>query len=206
MQDRSLLAVKLELILFAKPDRVGRGGRKAASAVEAVANEDGFLQSLNRRDLQFVEGMPYQQSDLLNEGGWAHQREICVGGNGEAVGCIVPSSRASLRIQSPASKFNTLADTGRQAPGIAELGGPGRYKSRQRPILSKSIQIMEHDELEDIPPAFADMHVDEIEEVLEELGLRLSDNELRQLALFMKQSGSLEAALAALSELERKAA
>jgi ribosome assembly protein YihI (activator of Der GTPase) len=65
---------------------------------------------------------------------------------------------------------------------------------------------MEHDELADSLPAFADMHVEEIEEVLEELGLDISDDELHQIALFMKQSGSLDAALAALHELERKAA
>jgi hypothetical protein len=65
---------------------------------------------------------------------------------------------------------------------------------------------MDHDEADDLLPAFAEMQIDEIEEVLEDLGLDLSDAELHQIALFMQQSGSLEAALAALAELEDKAA
>jgi hypothetical protein len=65
---------------------------------------------------------------------------------------------------------------------------------------------MEDEESDELLPPFAEMHVDEIEELLDELGLDLSDDGLHQVALFMKQSGSLEAALAALHELDSKAA
>jgi hypothetical protein len=65
---------------------------------------------------------------------------------------------------------------------------------------------MDHDESEEFLPEFAKMHVDEIEELLAELGLDLSDDDLHQAALFMQQSGSLEAALEALHQLEEKAA
>ena len=65
---------------------------------------------------------------------------------------------------------------------------------------------MERDEQDEFPPEFAEMALDEIEELLEESGLELTDDELHQVALFMKQSGSLEAALTALSELENEAA
>lgn len=65
---------------------------------------------------------------------------------------------------------------------------------------------MEHAEQDDFLPEFAELELDEIEELLEELGLDLADDELHQVALFMKQSGSLEAGFAALAELENKAA
>ena len=64
---------------------------------------------------------------------------------------------------------------------------------------------MVDEESDEILPSFAAMHVDEIDELLDELGLDLSDDALHQLALFIKQCGSLEAALAALHELESKA-
>ena len=113
-QNGSPLAVKLELILFAKPDGVSRGGCKAAAAVEAIADENGFFQPLSHGNLQFLEGLPYQQSNLLNKRGWAHQGGDWDMGNGAAVGCIVPTWRASLKIHVEASKFITLASTGRQ--------------------------------------------------------------------------------------------
>jgi hypothetical protein len=65
---------------------------------------------------------------------------------------------------------------------------------------------MDRDETDELLPEFAGMEIDEIEELLEELGLELSDDELHQAALFIKQSGSLAAAMEALHELERKAA
>lgn len=51
-----------------------------------------------------------------------------------------------------------------------------------------------------------DMHLDEIEELLLELGAELSDDELHRTALFVKQLGSLQSALQAIEELDRKAA
>lgn len=65
---------------------------------------------------------------------------------------------------------------------------------------------MDHEDSDDSLPEFRDMRVDEIEELLDELGLELSDDELHHVALFIQQSGSLEAAMEALHELERKAA
>lgn len=65
---------------------------------------------------------------------------------------------------------------------------------------------MDHDGSDDFLPHFAELQLDEIEELLEEIGLELSDAELHQVALFLQQSGSLEAAMEALHELERKAA
>jgi len=65
---------------------------------------------------------------------------------------------------------------------------------------------MDHEHSDDCLPDFAEMQLDEIEELLAELGWELSDGELQQIALFMQHSGSLEAAMEALQELERKAA
>jgi hypothetical protein len=50
------------------------------------------------------------------------------------------------------------------------------------------------------------MHVDEIEELLAELDTNLTDDELHQTALFLKQLGSLDAALAAIEQMSREAA
>lgn len=65
---------------------------------------------------------------------------------------------------------------------------------------------MDHHDTDDVGPNFAELQIDEIEELLEEFGLDLAGDELHQVALFMQQSGTLEAAVEALQELERKAA
>ena len=65
---------------------------------------------------------------------------------------------------------------------------------------------MDCDEGDDELPDFAAMHLDEMEELLRELELPLTDEELHQVAIFAGQSGSLQAALEALSQLEREAA
>ena len=65
---------------------------------------------------------------------------------------------------------------------------------------------MDDKDADDFLPNFAELPIDEIEELLEEFGLDLAGDELHQVALFMQQSGTLKAAMEALQEVERKAA
>lgn len=197
MQQRPLLAIELELVLFAEPDGMRRSCRKAASAIETVANQDRLLQIL-LRNLQFEQGALDHQADSLNKGSWTHQAAINEREKGGAVGCIVPAGAASLRNWQEASKFITLACW----PTALMLDDNTRIASTTT-TLSEN---MDHDDSDSLLPAFAEMSLDEIEELLEELGLELPDDELQQVALFIQQSGGLDAALEALHELERKAA
>jgi hypothetical protein len=65
------------------------------------------------------------------------------------------------------------------------------------------------DELHDVPLCqqdLSDLEVDEIEELLLESGVELDDDHLHQIALLIKQLGTVEAALATLTEVDRRAA
>jgi hypothetical protein len=64
--------------------------------------------------------------------------------------------------------------------------------------------------MDEQPLDLSAMHLDEIEELLEEAlaeaGREISDQQMEQLAKFVQKIGNLETALALLTELDRKAA
>lgn len=53
-------------------------------------------------------------------------------------------------------------------------------------------------------PAIEELELDEIAEILEELGSELSPEELRETALFVKQIGNIEDAFAAIEAAEMR--
>ena len=59
---------------------------------------------------------------------------------------------------------------------------------------------------DDEPIDLSGMHLDEIEELLLEMGVELAPETLQEMAQFIQEAGSIDAALEALAEMERKAA